>query len=53
MKTALFDAIKPKLSQLKAGESVFLHGRRLGEQAANEPAKAAANYCEKIGLKTQ
>jgi hypothetical protein len=48
-----FDAIKGQLDQLKKGESVFIHGRRLGEQAANEPAKAAANYCEKIGLKTQ
>jgi dienelactone hydrolase len=44
------DAIKPKLAELKAREMVFPCGRRLPDQAPQEPAKAIKDYCQKIGL---
>jgi hypothetical protein len=48
-----FDAIKARLDELKEGEFVFIHGRRLNEQAPAETAKIATEHCEKIGLKAQ
>lgn len=45
-----FEAIKPQLDQLKKGESVFVHGRRLGEKPPAASAKAVIKYCEKIRL---
>ena len=47
------DAIRPKLDELKRGEYVFVHGRRLAAPAPKEQAKAVAEYCRKIGLKVQ
>jgi len=48
-----FEAIKPKLDQLRKGESVFVHGHRLGAEAPASSAKEVAEYCEKIGLKAR
>lgn len=47
------DAIKPKLGQLKEGQSIFVHGRRLAAPAPVDQSKAVADYCRKIGLKVQ
>ena len=47
------DAIKPKLDRLKAGQHVFLRGRRLSDRAPGDQAKAVAEYCAKIGLNVQ
>ena len=47
------DAIKPKLDQLKAGQYVFVHGRRLNERAPEDRAKPVAEYCRKLRLKVQ
>jgi hypothetical protein len=44
------DAIKPKLDELKPGQSVFIWGPRLGQQA-DDVAKAVRKYCREIGLK--
>ena len=46
-----FKAIKPKLDQLKKGESVFVHGRRLAARAPAASGKLVREYCRKIGLK--
>jgi hypothetical protein len=47
------EAIKPKLYELKAGESVFIRGRQLPEQPPTEAGREVAAYCRKIGLKAQ
>jgi hypothetical protein len=47
------DAIKPKLDELKKGQHVFVHGRRLAAPAPEDQAKAVADYCRKIGLRVQ
>ncbi len=47
------EAIKPKLDELKAGESVFIHGRQLLEQPPAEQGREVAAYCKKIGQKTK
>lgn len=47
------DAIQPKLDELKAGESVFPCGRRLADQAPEEPAEEIRTYCRKLGLDVQ
>ena len=47
------NAIKPKLDELKAGESVFISGRKFGAQAPQDAAHELAEYCRKIGLKPQ
>lgn len=47
------EAVKPKLDQLKKGEELFLHGRRLTEKAPAEEAEMITDYSEKIGLKAQ
>jgi beta-glucanase (GH16 family) len=47
------DAIKPKLDQLKQGQYVFVHARRLAAPAPDNRAKAIAEYCRKIGLQVQ
>jgi len=46
-----FDAIKPKLDELKKGQSVFVHGRRLAAKPPAGSAKSVIEYCRKIGLK--
>ena len=46
------EAIKPRLDELKAGESVFIHGQ-LPEQRPAEQGREVAAYCKKIGLKTE
>ena len=48
-----FEAVKPKLDQLKRGEAVSLHGRRLTEKAPAEEADMITDYSEKIGLDTK
>jgi hypothetical protein len=48
-----FDAIKPKLDELKPGEMIFPCGRRLPEAAPKEPANAIKDYCKSIGLDVQ
>jgi hypothetical protein len=47
------DAIKPMLDELKEGQSIFVHGRRLAAPAPVDQSKAVAEYCRKIGLKVQ
>ena len=47
------EAIKPKLDELKAGESVSIHGRKLLEQPPAEPGRDVAAYCKNRGLKTE
>jgi peptidoglycan/xylan/chitin deacetylase (PgdA/CDA1 family) len=47
------DATKPKLNRLKAGQHVFVRGRRLSDRAPGDHAKAVAEYCAKIGLNVQ
>lgn len=48
-----FEALKPKLDQLKKGEELLLHGRRLIEKAPAEEADRVTEYSEKIGLKAK
>ena len=48
-----FGVIKPKLDELKKGESVFICGRRRLDEAPAAAAKAVTEYCEKIGIKAQ
>ena len=48
-----FEAVKPKLDQLKRGEELFLHGRRLTEKTPAEEADMITDYREKIGLKAE
>lgn len=48
-----FETIKPQLDQLKKGEDVFLHGRRLSEKAPAEEADRINDYIEEIGLKVE
>jgi len=47
------DAIKPKLDELEAGETVFPCGRCLAGQAPEGPAKEIRTYCRKLGLDVQ
>jgi hypothetical protein len=47
------DAIKHKLDELKAGETLIPCGRRLTDRAADEPAKEIEKYCRKLGLDVQ
>lgn len=47
------DAIKPKLDELKAGETVSPCGRRLADRAPDEPATEIRKYCQKLGLDVQ
>ncbi|MCY2994373.1 MAG: alpha/beta hydrolase [Planctomycetota bacterium] len=44
------DAIKPKLDELKAGEMVFIHGKRLGDGPPNDQANLLREHSRKIGL---
>ena len=44
-------AIQPKLDQLRKGELIFVHGRRLGIKAPAAITKQLTEYCEKVGLK--
>jgi len=46
-----FDAIKPKLDKIKAGEWVFIGGKMLTDQPPKDQAKQVYDYCEKRGLK--
>lgn len=45
------DAIRPKLGELKPGEMVFIHGRRLADPAPKEQADLVRKYCSKLGLR--
>jgi len=47
------DAIKLKLAELKAGQHVFLGGRRSTDRAPDDQSKVVAEYCTKIGLKVR
>jgi hypothetical protein len=44
------DAIKPKLEEVKAGEMVFIHGKRMAAPPPPEQAKLVREYCRKLGL---
>ena len=44
------DAIKPKLEELKAGEMVFVQGRRLAAPPPKDQADLVREHCRKIGL---
>jgi len=48
-----FDAIKPKLAELKAGEMVFVHGERLAAPPPKDQADQVREYCRKAGLQVQ
>ena len=48
-----FDALKPKLDELKAGQEVFLSGKKLLTQPPKEQAAPVVEYGKKIGLKVQ
>ena len=48
-----FEAVKPKLDQLKKGEELFLQGRRFTEITPVEEADMLTDYSEKIGLKAE
>lgn len=47
------DAIKAKLAELKAGEEVFIVGRKLTEPPPKDQATPVVEYGRKIGLKVQ
>jgi len=47
------DAIKRKLDEREAGETIFPCGRRLADQAPEGPAKEIRTYCRKLGLDVQ
>lgn len=44
------DAIKPKLAELKKGETVVPCGRRLSDQAPDEPLKELRKHSQALGL---
>jgi hypothetical protein len=47
------DAIKAKLAELKAGEEVFVVGKKLMEPPPKNQASPVVEYGKKIGLKVQ
>jgi hypothetical protein len=47
------DAIKPKLDELKAGEEVFIVGKKLMEPPPKDQATPVVEYGKKLGLKVQ
>ena len=47
------DAIKSRLAELKAGETVSIVGRQLQEKPPADQANDLAEYCKKIGLQAQ
>ena len=48
-----FEAIKPKLDDLKAGQWVTVWGRQQGDRPPKDAADEVADYCKRIGLKVQ
>jgi hypothetical protein len=44
------EAIKPKLDELKVGEIISIHGKRLATPPPHEQAVLVQEYCRKIGL---
>jgi len=44
------DAMTPKLDELKAGEMVFVHGKRLAARPPKDEADLVREHCRKIGL---
>lgn len=47
------DAIKPMLEELKVGEMVFIHGKRLAAPPPDGQAALIRGYCKKVGLDAQ
>jgi hypothetical protein len=45
------DSIKPRLDQLKTGETVVILGRRASGRPPRDDARTVTEYCNKIGLK--